>query len=97
MKDLNRQEVLKHVRFTNKFYRPSTQQTYNFDDEEYYPLDLELLRYKGNDYVLVETRGTLHYYCKVQNWKKGNFFPDWYTDCLYLCDLTNCGYGFLDN
>lgn len=95
MKKLNRQEVLKLVRFTNKFYRPSTHQTYSFDDEEYYPSDLELLRYKGNDYVLVKELGNLHYYCRVQNWRKGNFYPDWCTDYRNLCDLTNCGNGFL--
>lgn len=96
MKTLTRNEVLKSVRYTNTFYRPSEGMVYDFEEyyKEFLPSDYEVVQYKGIKYVLSQTDDNVDF-IPLHNFERGFYQVAMSANLNDMIELTDCGYGFL--
>lgn len=95
IKLLDRAEVLKRVRITNKYYSPFQSLIYKSTAPKYFG-DLEIIRYNRQDWIEVQRIGNDVYFKTLED------FMNSIQLCLMIIidvedlqHLTDCGYGFL--
>lgn len=95
IKLLDRAEVLKRVRITNKYYSPSQNLIYKSDKPEHFE-DFEIIRYNRQDWAKVLKNRDTYYFVTVKEYKNvkhSGFLLE--IAIKVLQHLSDCGYGFL--
>ena len=98
MEELSRSEVLKSVRFTNRFYHLQGKTIYSFaEDIVYMSNDLEILRYHYMNCVKVASIDERDYFAELNDYLKygDNCKRVFSAKVEDLCYLSDTSYGWL--